>query len=126
MGKARPTLSDLTPAELELLALEHVEGIFMEIRAARDTVRERYSPVKLIKAHPVAAGVGAGLLGLLLWRMLKSRPQGAVAASQGGGGLGIMGTILSGFAAAAGRNLPNLLMSLWMNRQGAGQARDNP
>ena len=33
MSKPRPRVSDLTPEELELLALEHVESMFIELRA---------------------------------------------------------------------------------------------
>ena len=60
MSRPRPRVSDLTPEELELLALEHVESLFIELRVASGLVREQYHPVKLIKRHPfVAAGLAA-------------------------------------------------------------------
>jgi hypothetical protein len=119
MNPAHPRLGDLTPKELQMLALEHVESIFAELRAACGTARERYRPAKLIERHPfVAAGLAAAAAFALV-RYLRRKPAGA-----GGHGIlaaaatpGLLGSLLSGVAGSAGRALPELLLS-WLGREG--------
>ncbi len=111
MNKPRPRVSDLPPEELELLALEHVESMFIELRAASGTVREQYDPVKLIKRHPfVAAGLAAAAA-FMLARYVQRKPAG----SSGGktASPGLFDSLLSGVAGAAGSALPELVAS-WL------------
>ena len=65
MSSPRPRVSNLTPEELELLALEHVENLFMEFRATGRDVRRQCNPIKLAKDHPwIAAGLAAAAGGV--------------------------------------------------------------
>ena len=114
MSRPRPRVSGLTPEELELLALEHVESVFIELRAACEAVREQCNPVKLAKRHPfVAAGLAAAAA-LMLVRHLRPRPAGS--SGQNARAPRLFDSLLSGAAGAAGRALPELLAS-WLNRR---------
>ena len=111
MSHPRPRMGDLTPEELEILALEHVEIMFIELRAAGEVALEQYHPVKLIKRHPfVAAGLAAAAIFSLV-RHLRKKPAGSSAEAAAPG---LFGSLLSGVAGAAGRALPELLAS-WLN-----------
>ena len=112
MTRPRPRVSNLTPEELEILALEHVEGMFIELRATCEVVREQYHPVKLAKRHPfVAAGLAAAAA-FMLARALRRKPAG----SSGETAPGLFDSLLSGLAGAAGRALPELVAS-WLARE---------
>ena len=111
MSKPRPSLSDLTPEELELLALEHVANTFLELRAACQVAREQYDPVKLAKRHPFVATGLAAAAGFMLARRLRSRPDGC--SGQKTGTSRLFGSLLSGATSAAGRVLSGLLAS-WL------------
>ena len=77
MSGTRPRLGDLTPEELERLALEHVESMFIELHATGEVVRERCRPVRLIKRHPlIAAGLAAAAT-VMLVRQLRRQPAGS-------------------------------------------------
>ena len=117
MSRPRPRVCDLTPEELELLALEHVESMFIEFRAASGVVREQYHPVKLIKRHPfVAAGLAAAAA-FMLARYVQRKPAGSSGEKAAVAAPGMFDSLLSGLAAAAGRELPELVAS-WLT-QGA-------
>jgi hypothetical protein len=99
----------LTPEELELLALEHVESVFIELRATCQIVREQYHPVKLAKRHPlVAAGLAAAAASMLI-RYL--RPKAAGSSGQKAAVPRLFDSLLSGVAGVLGRMLPGLLAS---------------
>ena len=109
MSDPLPRLSDLTPDELEVLALQHVDSAFLEVDAACRLVREEYHPVRLIERHPfIAAGLAAAAA-FMLGRRLSAKP----AASSAEKAPGLLDSVLSGVAGAAGRMLPELLAS-WM------------
>jgi hypothetical protein len=117
MSKPRPRVSDLSPEELELLALEHVESMFIEFRATSGIVREQYHPVKLIKRHPfVAAGLAAAAA-FMLARYLQRKPAGSSGEKAAAAAPGLLDSLLSGLAGAAGNALPELVTS-WLS-QGA-------
>ena len=114
MSKPRPRVSDLNPEELEILALEHVESMFIELRATSAVAREQYHPVKLIKRHPfVAAGLAAAAA-FMLARYVQRKPAG----SSGGKAAapGLLDSLLSGVAGAAGSALPELMAS-WLTQR---------
>ena len=112
MSRPRPRVSDLTPEELELLALEHVESMFIELRATSGVVREQYHPVKLIKRHPfVAAGLAAAAA-FMLARHLQQKPAGS-SGEKAAAAPGLFDSLLSGVAGAAGSALPELVAS-WL------------
>jgi hypothetical protein len=113
MSRPRPRVSDLTPEALELLALEHVESMFIELRATSRIVREQYHPVKLIKRHPfVAAGLAAAAA-FILGRHLQRKPAGSSGERTAAAAPGLFDSLLSGVAGAAGRALPELVTS-WL------------
>ena len=113
MSSPRPRMSDLTPEELELLALEHVESMFIELRATSGIVREQYHPVKLIKRHPfVAAGLAAAAA-FMLARYLRRKPAGSAGEKAAAAAPGLLDSLLSGVAGAAGSALPELVAS-WL------------
>ena len=115
MSNPRPRVSDLTPEELELLALEHVENVFIELRATCRAVREQCDPVKLAKRHPmVAAGLAAAAALALVRNLRRTRAGGS---GQKAAGPTLIDSLFSGLAGAAGRALPELLAS-WLNRRG--------
>lgn len=115
MSRPRQSVSDLTPEELELLALEHVENLFIELRATCEVVREQYHPVKLARRHPfVAAGLASGAA-LMLVRYLRRKPAGNSGTKVAAAAPGMFDSLLSGVAGAAGRALPGLLAS-WLGR----------
>ena len=117
MSRARPHLSDLTPEELEILALERVESMFIELRAACEVVREQYHPVKLVKRHPfVAAGLAAAAAFMLV-RYLRRKPAGSSSQKAAAAAPGLLDSLLSGLAGAAGRALPGLVAS-WLTQRG--------
>ncbi|MGO8703692.1 MAG: hypothetical protein ACLQVA_07720 [Candidatus Brocadiia bacterium] len=106
MSDPRPRVSDLTPEELELLALEHVESMFIELRATSGTVGEQCRPAKLIERHPfLVMGIAAGA-GFMLARHLQRKPGGKAAAAAPGW----FDSLLSAVAGAA---LPGLVAS-WL------------
>ncbi len=115
MSTPRPRVSDLTPEELEILALEHVASMFIELRATGASVREQYHPMKLIRRHPfVAAGLAAGAAFLLV-RLFRRKSAGNSAEKAAPAGPGFLDSLLSGAAGAAGRALPDLVAS-WLTR----------
>ena len=77
MSGTRPRVSDLTPEELEILAMEHVASVFTELRAACAVVRERCHPVSLVKRHPLVAAGLAAAAGFVLVRYLRRTPAGS-------------------------------------------------
>ena len=111
MSRPRPRVSDLTPEELELLALEHVESMFIELHAACGVVREQYHPVKLIKRHPFVAAGLAATAAFMLARSLRRKPAGS--SGEKAAAPGLFDSLLSGVAGAAGRALPQLVAS-WL------------
>jgi hypothetical protein len=111
MSKPRPRVSDLTPEELEMLALEHIENVFIELRAAREVVREQCNPVRLVKRHPLVAAGLAAAAALALVRNL--RKGFAEAPGQKAATPRLFDSLLAGVAGAAGRALPELLAS-WL------------
>ena len=116
MSNSRPRVADLTPEELELLALEHVEIMFGELRAAGAVAAENLHPLKLIKRHPFIAAGLATAAGFLLIRFLRPKhtsPPGDPAPAHAPV---FFSSLLSGAASAAGRALPGLLAS-WLARQ---------
>jgi len=113
MSKPRPRVSDLTPEELELLALEHVENMFIELRATCGAVREQYHPVKLIKRHPFVAAALATAAAFMLVRSLRRKPAGSSGEKAAAAAPGLFDSLLSGVAGAAGRALPELVAS-WL------------
>ena len=116
MNRPRPRVSDLTPEELELLALEHVEIMFVEVRATCGVAREKYHPVNLVKRHPlVAAGLAAGAAFMLV-RYLRRKPAGSSGEKAAAAAPTFFDSLLSGLAGAAGRALPQLVAS-WLTRQ---------
>ena len=113
MSRPRPRVSDLTPEELELLALEHVESMFIELRATSGIVREQYHPVKLIKRHPfVAAGLAAAAA-FMLARYLQRKTAGSSGGKPAAATPGLFDSLLSDVAGAAGSALPALVTS-WL------------
>ena len=113
MSRPRPRVSNLTPEELELLALEHVESMFIELRATTGVVREQYHPVKLIKRHPfVAAGLAAAAA-FMLARHLRRKPAGSSGEKAAAAAPGLFDSLLSGVAGAAGSALPEWVAS-WL------------
>lgn len=111
MSKPHPRVSGLTPEELELLALEHVESMFIELRATSGIVRDQYQPVKLIKRHPfVAAGLAAAAA-FMLARLLRRKP--GASSGEKATAPGLFDSLLSGVAGAAGSALPELVAS-WL------------
>jgi hypothetical protein len=115
MSRPRPRVSNLTPEELELLALEHVESMFIELRATSAIVREQYHPVKLIKRHPfVAAGLAAAAA-FMLARHVQRKPAGS--SGEKAAAPRMFDSLLSGVAGAASSALPELV-AFWL-AQGA-------
>jgi hypothetical protein len=114
MNQGRPRASDLTAEELELLALEHVESMFAEVRAARDVVRERYHPVTLVKRHPFVAVAVAGMAEFMLVQYL--RPRRAMSSDGKAPTSGIRASFLSGMAGSAGSVLPKLVTH-WLSQK---------
>lgn len=116
MSTPRPRVSQLTPEELELLALEHVESMFIEVRATGRNVGEQCNPVKLVRAHPwIAAGLAAAA-GVLLARYLRSGPAPCSAPKPAGAAPGgVFDSLLSIASSAAAGVLPGLLAG-WANR----------
>ena len=113
MSRPRPRVSDLTPEELELLALEHVECMFIELRATCGVVREQYHPVKLIKCHPFVAAALAAAAAFMLARSLRRKTAGSC--GEKAAAPGMLDSLLSGVAGAAGSALPELVAS-WLAR----------
>jgi hypothetical protein len=114
MSTSRPRVSDLTPEELELLALEHVESMFIELRATSGVVREQYHPVKLIKRHPfVAAGLAAAAA-FMLARYVQRKSAGSSGEKRARPGL--FDNLLSGVTSAASSALPELMAS-WLTQR---------
>lgn len=111
MSRPRPRVSDLTPEELEILALEHVESMFIELRAISGVVREQYHPVKLIKRHPLAAAGLAAAAAFMLARYVPRKP--ARSSGEKVAAPGLFDSLLSGVAGAAGSALPELVAS-WL------------
>ena len=115
MSRSRPRVSDLTPEELEILALEHVQSMFIELRAMCEVAGEQYHPVKLAKRHPfVAAGLAAAAA-FMLARYLRSKPAGSSGRKPAAAAPKLFDSLLSGLAGAAGRALPELLAS-WLTQ----------
>jgi hypothetical protein len=106
----------LTPEELEILALEHVESMFIELRAACEVVREQYHPVKLVKRHPLVATGLAAAAAFMLVRHLRRKPGGSSGEKAAAAPPGLFDSLLSGVAGAAGRALPALLAS-WLTQR---------
>lgn len=116
MSGARPCVSNLTPEELEALALEHVASMFVEIRATCEVVREEYHPVKLVKRHPfIAAGLAAAA-GFLLVRHLQRKPADKPGEKAAAAAPGPFDALLSGVVGAASRALPDLVAS-WLAKR---------
>lgn len=111
MSRTRPQMSDLTPEELEILALEHVENMFSELRATCEVVREQYHPLKLVKRHPFVAAALAAAAGFVVVRSLRRKP----AEGSGEKTAGLFESLLSGVAGATGRALPGLVAS-WLTQ----------
>jgi hypothetical protein len=119
MSRPRPRVCDLTPEELELLALEHIESMFIELRATSAVFREQYHPVKLIKRHPfVAAGLAAAAA-FMLARYVQRKPAGSSGEKATAAAPRLLDSLLSGAAGAAGSALPELVAS-WLG-QGSKQ-----
>jgi hypothetical protein len=104
-------MSDSTPEDLEILALEHVDGMFTDLRAACEVVRERYNPLKFIERHPYFDAGMAAAASFMLARHLCRKPAGKLA----GESPGMFDSLLSGAAGAMGRALPDLVAS-WLTR----------
>jgi len=69
MGRHRdPSLEEIRRA-----AAAHRAALFAELRMASDEARERYSPLNIVRRHPVASAAAAGLGGLLLARAWAGR-----------------------------------------------------
>jgi hypothetical protein len=114
MNRTRPHVSNLTPEELEILALEHVESMFIELRSTCETVREQYHPVKLAKRHPfIAAGLAAAAAFILV-RYLRRKS--AAGSAENVAAPGLIDSLMSGVAGAAGRALPGLVAS-WLTQR---------
>jgi hypothetical protein len=111
MSDTRPRMIDLTPRELEALALEHVASMFIEVRRGFEVAREQLHPVRLVRRHPVAATGLAAAAAFMMFRRFRSRP--AQPSGEGGRGPGMLDSLLSDFAGAAGRALPGLVTS-WL------------
>ena len=114
MSKTHPRMSDLTPEELEILALEHVENMFSELRATCEVVREQYHPVKLAKRHPFVAAALAAAAGFVVVRYLRRKPAGS--SGEKAAAPGLFDSLLSGLAGAAGRAVPGLVAS-WLTQR---------
>ena len=113
MSSPRPRVSNLTPEELELLALEHVESMFIELHATCGVVREQYHPVKLIKRRPLVAAAFAAAAAFMLVRYVRRKPAGS--SGEKAAAPGLFNSLLSGLAGAAGRALPGLVAS-WLTQ----------
>ena len=115
-------LAGLTPDELEMLALEHMELAFAELRAVRAGVQEAVSPARVVRRHPWLLAVLFGVGGLLLVRRARrprlvatgAAPPVAVAPESFSRSIGR--GLLSALAAAAGRALPDLVLA-WLSRR---------
>jgi len=114
MSKLHPRMSDLTPEELEILALEHVENMFGELRATCEAVREQYHPVKLVKRHPFVAAALAAAAGFVAVRYIRRKPAGS--SGEKAAAPALLDSLLSGLAGAAGRALPGLVAS-WLTQR---------
>lgn len=113
MSRPRPSVSDLTPEELEILALEHVKSMFIELRATCEGVRQQYHPVKIVKRHPfVVAGLAAAAAFRLV-RYLRRKPAGS--SGEKAAAPRLFESLLSGVAGVAGRALPWLVAS-WLTQ----------
>jgi hypothetical protein len=119
MSSPRPRVSNLTPEELELLALEHVENLFMEFRATGRDVRRQCNPIKLAKDHPwIAAGLAAAA-GAVLARYLRPRPAAPSQQKTAPASRGVLDSLLSVAVGAAAGAMPELLAG-WTNRTKPG------
>ena len=116
MSRPRPRVSDLTPEELEMLALEHLENMFIELGATGEVVREQYHPVKLIKRHPFAAAGLAAAAAFMMARYVRREPAGSSGDKASGAAPTFFDSLLSGATGAAGRALPELLAS-WLSQR---------
>ncbi len=115
MSATRPRMCDLSPEELEALALSHVESMFAELHAACGAVREQCHPVKLMKRHPFAAAALAAAAAFLVGRSLRRKPAARPGEAGAAAAPGLFDSLLSGLAGAAGRALPALVAS-WLAR----------
>ena len=116
MTAPHPRLGDLTPDELELLALEHVQIVFNELHATGAVAREKFHPLNLAKRHPVIAVGIAAAAAFLLFRSLRHKSAPANAQTPAPHAPDFFDSLLAGAASAAGRALPALLAS-WLTRQ---------
>jgi hypothetical protein len=111
MSQDRPSMSNLTPDELELLALDHIEKMFIEIRATCVVVHDQYRPMKLVKRHPLIATGIATAASVIIYRFLRPKPAGKdgenTVASR------LFDSLLSGVKDAARRALTELVSS-WL------------
>ena len=119
MSRARPHMSKLTPEELEALALEHVESMFIELRATGEVAREQYHPVKLARRHPLgAAGLAAAAAAaFMLFRHRRRKSTGNSGEQAAAAAPRWFDSLLSEAAGAAGRALPGLVASWLMTRR---------
>jgi hypothetical protein len=102
MSGIRPPGSRLTPEELEPLALEHVERMFIELQAACGAVREQYHPGKLIKRHPWGAAGIAAVAVFMLVRHLRRKPAGTFEEKPAAAAPGLIDSFWSGLSGVVG------------------------
>ena len=112
MSGPRPCVGNLTPEELEILALELVASMFIELRATCEVVSEQYHPVALIKRHPFIASGLAAAAGFILVRHLRRKPAGSSGEKAAAAAPGPFDSLLSGLVGAASRALPEMVASL--------------
>jgi hypothetical protein len=113
-GGKRPEPEDTLTAE------EHLHAAFQEIRDAKEALRNRYTPLNLIRKNPIAAA-GAGLAGAWILKRLfrggrRARRSGEGEAADTSVGGTFLHSLLVGVARNAGRVLPGILL-YWLARR---------
>jgi hypothetical protein len=123
MDRAPTRLCDLPPEELRRHALAHVDGFFGEVRAAGEHIRTEWSPVRLVRKHPLATAAVIGVAGFAVARLFRGRrrtPRGAAEPMRAAEPIGrtVGRTLLSGLAGSAAALLPELLRAHLRRRGG--------
>ena len=132
MGEKQSDLTRLPGGQLSLLAQQHLDAFFRELRGVGGELQKRLRPLSIARRHPWMALAVGGMLSLAAMRLLRKRISRAAASAPSTGkpaggvagkGEGVARTfgrsLLSGAARTAGRALPGML--LWgISRRGQG------
>ncbi|MBM4034516.1 MAG: hypothetical protein FJ291_22450 [Planctomycetes bacterium] len=121
-------LDSLPPAELERRMQEHLDAMWSELQAAGEELRAHYHPLNVAARHPLATAAAAGALAALGLRALRraaAPPAPPAPAATEPLGRGIVRSLLSSLASAAGRALPTLAAA-WASRAGPNEQQHTP